>query len=45
MAMLFPELSYQVVGAAMGVHRELGSGFMEKVYQEALAIQTWTRER
>lgn len=36
--LLYKELTYQINGAAMDVHKALGCGFLEKVYQEAFAI-------
>lgn len=35
---LHRELSYRIVGLAMQVHTELGYGFLEKIYQNALAV-------
>ena len=40
---LFKEEGYQIIGACMDVHRQLGCGFLETVYHEALGIELTKR--
>ena len=35
----FEELSNQIIGAAIRVHKELGPGFLESIYEEALKVE------
>jgi len=35
---IYKDLSYKIVGLAMKVHGELGCGFLEKVYENALML-------
>ena len=41
--LIFKEECYAIVGAAMEVHRILGCGFLEPIYQEALEIELTAR--
>jgi len=36
---LYPELSYQIVGCAFEVYNTIGPGLLEKQYQKAMAVE------
>ena len=42
--LLFPKESYDIIGAALEVHSQLGCGFTEPVYQEAMAEELRLRD-
>ncbi len=42
--LIYKDEVYEIVGAAIEVHKELGSGFLEAVYQEAFEIELKARK-
>ncbi len=44
MDLIYKDEVYAIVGAAMEVYNNLGAGFLEAVYQEAMEIETVSRK-
>lgn len=44
MELLFKDEVFEIIGAAIEVHKELGNGFLEPVYQESLEIELALRK-
>ena len=42
--LIYKDEVYEIVGAAMEVHKELGCGFLEAVYQEGFLIELKARK-
>jgi GxxExxY protein len=38
-AMKYQDLTHKIIGCAMEVHKQIGNGFQEVIYQRALAIE------
>jgi GxxExxY protein len=37
--LLYPDLTENIIGSALEVHKTLGAGFLESVYEQALSIE------
>ncbi len=44
MAIEFDDLSHQVIGAAIAVHKALGPGFLESIYEEGFCMELAARQ-
>ena len=42
--LIFKNEVYRIIGAVLEVYNQLGSGFLEAVYQEALEIELSSRD-
>jgi GxxExxY protein len=40
---LYKELSFAIIGAAMEIHKTLGPGFLEAIYKNAMIYELMTR--
>ena len=40
---IYPDLSYKIMGAIFEIHKELGPGFLESIYEKALIEELTSR--